>query len=244
MNINDKLLSAFLDAELPEAQMQQIRDLLVHDDKLVERLAELAQVDNLVAQHAALIDQKPIPDGINALLNNANTNQQDKVVQMSAWRKVNKAVTRHAALAAGIALFFGIGLNTWMQDELPQGNNVVPNQIASILDSHTSGQTIAAEDGSEVKAYFSFESTQGQYCRHYQLKQAKNASAYVACRDDNNWIVVASVKTAIASEQGQYQAASGESKLADIIDNLSKGPVFDLSQEQTAIAKNWQSNTN
>jgi hypothetical protein len=242
MKVNDELLSGFLDAELPAAQMQEIRELLVEDDQLVERLAELAQVDHWVAQHAAQIDQKPIPDGINELLTAANPVPQDNVVEMSLWRKINVATARHVALAAGIAIFFGIGVNTWMQDELPKANNAVASQIASILDTHTSGQSIATADGVEVKPYFSFENKQGQYCRHYQLKQAASASANVACREANDWLVVAKVETenAIGNKQGQYQAASGEHQLAEIIDNMSKGPVFDLAQENAAISKAWQ----
>lgn len=246
MKVNDELLSGFLDGELPETQMQAIRELLVDDDKLVERLAEMAQVDHWVAQHAAQIDQKPVPEGINVLLRTEKPEQpeqQNNVVQMSMWRNVNVMVKRHAALAAGIAIFFGIGVNTWDQDDLPKINNEVPSQIASILDKHTSGQTIAAADGSEVKPYFSFANKQGQYCRHFQLKQSDSASTNVACRDASGWSVVASVDIVNGNVQGQYQAASGENQLAEIIDNMSKGPVFDLTQEQAAISKTWQIKT-
>ncbi|MFQ3234850.1 MAG: hypothetical protein ACI9C4_000401 [Paraglaciecola sp.] len=240
MKVNDELLSGFLDAELPEAQMQEIRALLVEDDQLVERLAQLAQVDHWVTQHAAKIDQKPIPNEINELLTAADPLHKDNVVNLSGWRKINVVATKHAALAAGIAIFFGMGVNNWMQDDLPHLNHAMTPQIASILDTQTSGQSIATAKGAEVKPYFSFENKEGQYCRHYQLKQADASTANVACRQANDWLVVASVKTQNSNMQGQYQTASGERELAEIIDNISKGPVFDLVQENAAIANAWQ----
>lgn len=236
MKINDELLSGFLDAELPDTQMQEIRDLLAEDDQLVERLAELAQVDHWVAQHAAQIDQQPVPAAINELLAAPESVHTGKVVELSLWRKINKAATRHAALAAGVAIFFGISMNNWLQNE----NNAVPVQVANVLTNYTSGQTIATDDGIEVKPYFSFENNQGQYCRHYQLKQAEGATANVACREENQWRLVASVKNESGDIQGQYQAASGESQMVDIIDNMSNGSVFDLAQENAAISKSWQ----
>ncbi|MFQ3220887.1 MAG: hypothetical protein ACI8R9_001500 [Paraglaciecola sp.] len=240
MKVNDELLSGFLDAELPQAQMQEIREWLIEDEQLVVRLAELAQVDHWVAQHAAQIDQKPIPDSINELLTTAQPVPQDNVVHMSVWRRINMVATRHAALAAGIAIFFGIGVNSWIQDELPRPHTAVPTTIAHILDTQTSGQTIAAGKGTQVKPYFSFENNQGQYCRHYQLKQADSSTVNVACRQANNWLMVASVNTENRDRQGQYQAASTKRQLADIIDNMSKGPVFDLTRENAAIANAWQ----
>jgi len=229
-------------SKLPQDKDRKCVRLRWEDDQLVERLAELAQVGHWVAQHAVQIDKKPIPECINSLLSAAEPVQKDNVVHMSLWRKLNVATTRHAALAAGIALFFAIGVNTWMQDEVPGGNNAVASHIASILDQHTSGQSIAAEDGSEVLPYFSFENKQGQYCRHYQLKDVDSSSANIACRDSHQWTVVASVETAHSEMEGQYQAAAAEHHLTEVIDNISKGPVFDLAQEQAAIANTWQTN--
>ena len=48
MKISDEMLSAFLDAELSEEDMEAVRCALETDDDLVMRLAELAQVDHAV----------------------------------------------------------------------------------------------------------------------------------------------------------------------------------------------------
>ncbi len=45
MTISDEQLSAFLDAELPEDEMELVRQGLIDDENLANRLAELAMVD-------------------------------------------------------------------------------------------------------------------------------------------------------------------------------------------------------
>ena len=64
MNINDETLSAFLDSELSEHEMEQVRKALETDDELVMRLAELSEVDMLVKEHATSIDDAPLSDSL------------------------------------------------------------------------------------------------------------------------------------------------------------------------------------
>lgn len=45
MNITDETLSAYLDAELPDEEMQAVSEALQVDPELSDRLADLAQVD-------------------------------------------------------------------------------------------------------------------------------------------------------------------------------------------------------
>ncbi len=56
MKISDEMLSAFLDAELSEEDMEAVRCALETDDDLVMRLAELAQVDHWVVENSAIMD--------------------------------------------------------------------------------------------------------------------------------------------------------------------------------------------
>ena len=68
LTISDEVLSAFLDAELPEQQMEQIREALLEDDNLANRLADLAMVDEVIATKYDKINQQPLPAAINELL--------------------------------------------------------------------------------------------------------------------------------------------------------------------------------
>ena len=64
MNINDETLSAFLDSELSEHEMEQVRKALETDDELIMRLAELSEVDMRVKEHATSIDDAPLSDSL------------------------------------------------------------------------------------------------------------------------------------------------------------------------------------
>ena len=69
LRFSDIQLSAFLDAALPEPDMELIRQALTEDDVLVNRLAELAMVDTLVEQCYRQIDNQPLPAELQALSN-------------------------------------------------------------------------------------------------------------------------------------------------------------------------------
>jgi len=66
MKISDEMLSAFLDSALPEQQMEQIRQQLMHDEQLTERMADLAMIDTMVLQHYQQINQQPMPAAVTA----------------------------------------------------------------------------------------------------------------------------------------------------------------------------------
>ena len=85
MKITDEMLSAFLDSELPEPQMQHIRELLLQDEQLAERLAALAEVDLLLRQQASLIDGTPVPQQLMALLDEP---EQGSVIRFPFWRRL------------------------------------------------------------------------------------------------------------------------------------------------------------
>ena len=78
MNISDETLSAFLDAELPEYEMEKIRHAIALDDNIADRLAELAMVDPIVQDYYQRIDQHPVPQAILALLDETTVNQADE----------------------------------------------------------------------------------------------------------------------------------------------------------------------
>jgi anti-sigma factor RsiW len=66
--VSDEQLSAFLDAELPAAEMEAVREQISRDENLANRLAELAMVDTQVASHYRRIDEQPMPEAITRLL--------------------------------------------------------------------------------------------------------------------------------------------------------------------------------
>ena len=162
MNISDQQLCAFLDAELPEDEMQAIRQLLLSDDDLAMRLADLAQVDEWVAANASEIDRHPVPASISVLLQESA--KRDNVVELRGWRKLHNGLSKHAALAAGIALFFGIGLGQFGQQESATLSAQLTAPQARALDNLSSGEQGELTNQQTMQASLSFRNQQGQYC--------------------------------------------------------------------------------
>lgn len=109
MNLTDEQLSAFLDAELPEAEMQVIRDQLADDPALAERLAALATVDHILAGHYSAIGQQPLPAAVTELLEPEPV-ASAKVVDLPRWRRARDFVQQRVGTAVAAALVLGFGL--------------------------------------------------------------------------------------------------------------------------------------
>lgn len=118
MQLTDELLSGFLDASLSEAEMAFVREHLLHDEHLADRLASLAIVDTLVQQHAMQIDSVPLPEAITLLLQQAEPvlTQNDNVVSFPWWRRVSQQLQQHAAAVACVALVAGYGVAQFAPD--------------------------------------------------------------------------------------------------------------------------------
>jgi len=77
MNFTDEQLSAFLDGELNQSEMEHIRKELVRDDNLAERLEEIAFTNSLIISKYEDIDSRPLPQAVVDLLaNNSHKSNQ------------------------------------------------------------------------------------------------------------------------------------------------------------------------
>ena len=112
MKISDEQLSAFLDAELPEDEMEMIRQGISEDESLANRLAELAMVDEQVARHYARIDEHPMPAAVSRLLDE-DSKPATNVIAFPARKKL-PGFQRYAAVAACAAVLMGIGVVQWL----------------------------------------------------------------------------------------------------------------------------------
>ena len=246
MIISDEKLSAFLDAELPESDMQTIREALATDDSLSDRLAELALVDTVVATAYKTIDEQPLPESITALLqqepksgvaiaaqpiadNKATTN----IVSLAVWRRFSGQAP--TAIAASIALVFGIGLGHL----LPGAEQDSWQQISAALDNSPSGVEQQLS-GARLKPRLSYVNQTGAYCRQFQLVRGQRTEQSIACREQNGWQLQATILETKSNSSREYQTASGHSAIDSILDQtLAKGP-FDQEQEAAAIKSGWQ----
>lgn len=236
MTISDEQLSAFLDAELPEQEMEWVRQQLLVDESLANRLAELAMVDEQIAHHYTRIDERPMPAAIDELLAPKSAAPTNNVIAFPFWKKVQRGLQRHAAIAACTLLVIGFGMVQLLPGKSQHTNNWAA--ITQVLEQHPSGSEQSLDNGSRIKPRLTFINNNGNYCRQYQLIQHDNSSENIACRNNNQWELAFSVEQQTIIE-GDYQTASGNSSLDSVLDEMMQSEAFDSRQEQQAINTHW-----
>ncbi|MDO8341630.1 MAG: hypothetical protein Q7T48_00360 [Cellvibrio sp.] len=246
MIISDEKLSAFLDAELPESEMESIRQRISEDETLANRLAELAMVDEQVAQHYAAIDARPLPDAIANLLASAPAEATAAVtttatiIPFPLWKKVQRGLQQHAAVAACTALVLGFGLA-----QLLPGSQNSPlgdwNAITAALDTAASGTEHALTDNKRIKPRLTFVNEQGHFCRQFRVSDSSISTETIACRIDDKWEPSITLYAQAVARDGDYQAATnGASVLDQALDNMMQGDAFDTQAESEIIKRGWK----
>ena len=242
MNINDETLSAFLDSELSEHEMEQVRKALETDDELVMRLAELSEVDMRVKEHATSIDDAPLSESLAktvAKLDTATTKNtlNSNVVTLTPWQRVKQSANKSLAIAAVV---FGIAMTSYLQPN--ESQNLVASNIASALDTQLSSGEYKQSDGSVFSAQLSFKNQQGELCRQYALSSNNTMQTSIACKTQSGWQIKAQTAAQQSDNGAQYQTASNNSELDAVIDSMISGAPLDRAQEQQAISAKWQLN--
>nr|WP_297403976.1 hypothetical protein [uncultured Marinobacter sp.] len=245
MKITDETLSAFLDAELPEPEMQAVRARVQVDPALADRLAALAAVDDQLAGYYSAIDSRPLPDSVARLLSDAQTTDigaSGKVVNIRrAWHGMQRGLRTHAGLAVAAMLVMALGvaqLFTGAPGEQWQ-------TVARALETSPSGIPVDLADGRTLTPRLTFRNQTGDYCRQFRVQGSMDrgqASENIACRSaEAGWERVARVELApeAVSPATGYQTASGGSVLDDTLDRMISGDIIAPQREQQLIAEGW-----
>ncbi|RUO24366.1 hypothetical protein CWE09_10865 [Aliidiomarina minuta] len=231
MQISDQILSAFLDNELPASEMEAVRQAMVENPELAERLAELVLVDEQVQAHASQIDKQPVPGRTLELLN-ASEDTTDSRWWQSARQRFSNGVSEHMAAAASVLILVGGFSGYWLAMPDPEASpwQLVQQQLSTA----TSGQTVELADGQVFSSQFSFSGATGELCRVYQLGGTQ-ASENIACyQSDSGWQNMLTVYINTTGE-GEYSLASGPEILREQVSMLQDGPVYSLEQEREAL---------
>ncbi len=235
MKISDEQLSAFLDAELPDVEMEMIREQLVEDEGLADRLADLAMVDQVIVAAYSGIDARALPGPVTRLLAEDTPNSA-QVIQFPLLKKMQKNIQAYVAVAASVALVFGFGITQLATQEQSQWQSV-----AQILERTASGVEMAANDGARIKPRATFIDNLGNYCRQFSIQDKEIASENIACRKNNEWQLATSVAVAKTERDNDYQTASGGSVLDEQIETMAASDFFDVQTEAEAINQRWAS---
>jgi hypothetical protein len=253
MTYTDQQLNAFLDNQLEDYDMQCIREALIEDERLSERLEGLVYVDSLVQSAYADIDSEPLSQGIINLLSEINAPKKAHFL-VGFNEIVTLATGRSFRLTMALLLVVG----AWT---VSNNVKVKPSQIiTSVLNSgpvdpegpiHMTLENVPSTVGAKLDQYghrvltpiLSFENNQGQYCREMTLHTASTSSRSVACRQNNKlWNIELSALQKSQVLDNEYATASSISPRAfeNYINQIIKDEPFSAEQELKLLEMNWK----
>lgn len=236
MNITDETLSAFLDSELSEADMDAVRNQLMDDPTLTDRLAEFAAVDMTLQQHYSAIDDRPLPQSIQVLLapSTVATPSAD-IVAFPWWRRAR----HYAGQSIAAALVVGFAVSIWMNT--PDAQSSASSSLVAVLEHQQSGIAHAVEDDLTITPRLTFRNTAGTWCRQYRAQQAGAFSEAIACRDTaGRWEIVAHADVDVTAHSERYMTASGGNVLDETLDQLMAAQPIDIGEERALIDNGWR----
>jgi len=239
MKMTDETLSAFLDSELTDAEMDAVRNQLAQDPTLADRLAEMASVDAQLQEHYAAIDDRPMPESVTRLLEQEPAPETaaspDNVVTFPWWRTLRG----HAGKAVAAAVIAGVALMQWFGT--PSSGGPSWQTVAQALDTRPSGEVYEVSNQATLTPRLTFRNQAGEWCRQFRLVSGDVASEQIACRTDaGSWEQVARVKAGPLPESGTYQTASGGSVLDSTLDRMMAGPPVGPEKESELLGQQWR----
>lgn len=243
--INDEVLSAFMDGELDAAVALNVREAIKEDAALGERLAELTCADELVKTHAHALDQQPLPAELLQRLEASQSLTQSRVIPVDFMRRRLRSgfhrglhlIQHHQAVAASVVVMLGLMAFVVGRSDY----QTVPNmsEYVPVLASSMSGETITLDDSNTLITRFSFQHENGHYCRQYRLQTPGQSTENIACRGDQGWMVIASLDAALA-DGGEYQPASQLPAMESLLDAMMPGAPLSLTEENHLIQNSWR----
>ena len=235
----DEILVAYADGELGDAEMRAVEAAVAADPQLRDRLRALvaaavlagealnaAEQDGLLDDEVSGVAEAEVRDTA-AAPDPAQADTTRRILPFRRRRDQNRTSAGAAsplqfrapamALAASLALVAGLGLGHWTAGPAadltaPPLLPPVPGPVAEVLESQPSFEMVTTGIGT-VMVRASFEHTNGEFCRDYEVLTDDSALHAVACRaDDGDWQVrlAAPLPAADQAAPGTVQPAGGD----------------------------------
>jgi hypothetical protein len=220
MELNDELLSAYLDNALDGAEHEAVSAALATDAGARLRLERMRQADR--ALRAAL----PLPQGDK--FEAALTARIQMGRPLPRWQRT----VLPWALAASVAgLVAGYLLP---RAQAPNGLSTPDSVLVRALDGTGSGASAAQG----VSMVLSFQAADGRYCRLFRASRDAGSGEGLACRRSAGWQVVAWDATTTTSTEG-FRAAGAGMLIDGAMSELGGSPAMDANEEGAAIKRGW-----
>jgi len=249
--IDDEMLSAFLDGELSTEQNRHIEQAINNDVELAARAERLTQVDDLVSQAHQQVLHEPVPQHLTDAVWQTKAKQpRAEVVNLARHQRFTGYIPM--AAAASVALLIGGLLGQQLTDgstdahrlvQADAGVIITQNPLYIALEQTPSQQRFEAGNGDIILPVMSFQATDSRYCREFQINSDRKVSIGVACKQDGYWnteILLAAGSRPMDNQN--YQPASGYSQTAldAVLDDLWGGVAYGPAEEKVLIQQAWQ----
>jgi len=234
MELNDEILSAYIDGELDGQTRVVVEQKLAADSGARVRLERLRTVDQRLKAEIPLQTQRA-DDPLARLI--LSGEPAPRVVPRSTTRRW---VVPFAAIAAGIAgLALGLVLASRQETETAFAflDRASEQTLMETLDRASSGEAVASVNGS-ARIILTFAANDGRYCRAFQVVDGATHAEGLACREKNEWRVLA--WDASAGTGDAFRTAGASEMLDDVMDRLGGGAAFSVDEERALIEGRWK----
>ncbi len=243
IELNDEVLSTYLDGEGDAQARVRIEEALAQDSGARARLERLRSADKLLREsipEPAATAEDPL---VRLILFAAPAN----AFARSSAARLRSSVAL-AALAAGLSgLAVGVIVSALLRsapgtvtapDLATAGLDVGTDEhITKVLDSLGSGEHLRSGQR-DVSIVLSFRSRDGEYCRVFESSGTPKGGEGIACRRAGQWHVVAWDGTRQAT--GGFQPAGGSELIDGVMDRLGGKSAIEPAAERRLIDDEWK----
>ena len=218
MELNDELLSAYIDDALDEGQRVAVAQSLQSDPGARIRLQRMREADQ------ALREAMPLPTG--DYLDRA---MKERLALPSASARAQSPWLQWA-LAASLA---GLAVG-YILPHSSAGTGSLDRNLVRALDAATAG----AANGAGTQILLTFEAADGRYCRLFRSGGSLQGEG-LACRDDAGWKLAAWDASVPEATEG-FRTAGASALVDGAMTALGGKPAMSAEEEKQLIDRKWR----
>lgn len=227
LDLNDDLLSSYIDGELDAATRLRVDALLATDAGARQRLERMRHADQLL-RAAFPLPASDRPDPLAARILGAREPRPPRAHR--AWYRRPATLTALAASVGALAVAAVLRL-------AGSGDAVVDASLLAVLNQLPSGTELRSGDR-RIQPLLSFRADDGRWCRVFGEQVAGRSEEGLACRDGDGWQLLARDDDG-GGDAGSLRPAGAGQTVDARMAQLGDAPVLDGSQERLLIKQGW-----
>jgi hypothetical protein len=243
-NWTDEQLSAFLDGELPAADMDMLSRDIERDSQLAARMERLGAANTAYVDAVGQIDHTRMGAATKTAI------ETPPAARVIAFRPRGLAafLVEHRAIAASLLCAAAVwsvmstastGSPSNPFAPGPDGVIMANSPLHQLLESASTGQA-STIDGATAAPRLTFAADDGSFCRQFDVVTDDGASAAIACREESGWRTHV-VAYGLSRPTGEFQTASAARSpaLESFLDAHASGAPMNAEEEARLLQSGW-----